>query len=55
MKINSTRSGKSILASLEFNIRKNDFKGSLFSHYLGLKPLLICLPRVVVSPTKPSM
>jgi len=35
--------------------RKNGFNEGLFLHYLGLKPPLSHLPKVVVSPAKPSM
>jgi len=33
-----------------FTTRKNGFNEGLFLHYLGLKPPLSHLPRVVVSP-----
>jgi len=35
--------------------RKNGFNGSLFLHCLGLKPPLSHLPRVAISPAKPSL
>jgi len=38
-----------------YTTRKNGFNEGLFLHYLGLKPPLSHLPRVVVSPAKPSM